>query len=424
MSEAANLATGLAEQYRAVREQTEALCRPLPVEDYGVQPMADASPPKWHLAHTTWFFETFVLAPFARGHQPFHPDFEYLFNSYYNGVGQPFPRDRRGTLSRPIVDDVYEYRRHVDRAMTTLLDRQVPEINARTTLGLNHEQQHQELILTDLKYNLGGNPLLPRYRDDLRATPGKLRPLRWLERSGGLVEVGMQVDGEAFKFDNETPRHKAWLAPFRLADRLVTNAEYRNFMDDGGYRTSALWLSEGWATVQEHGWRAPLYWRQRDSEWWEYRLSGAAEVQPEAPVVHVSFYEADAYARWAGARLPTEFEWESAASSDSANSNLDCNLVESEFLHPTPVGSDGNATQLIGDVWEWTASAYLPYAGYAPLPGTLGEYNGKFMSNQMVLRGGSCATSESHIRSTYRNFFYPPDRWQFSGIRLAQDISL
>jgi ergothioneine biosynthesis protein EgtB len=387
--------------------------------------MADASPPKWHLAHTSWFFETFLLKPFAPRYREFHPQFEHLFNSYYNGVGEPFPRARRGHLSRPTVAEVLDYRRHVDSAMMALLARaeasepgaSETDVCFRVTLGLNHEQQHQELLLTDLKYNFGHNPLLPPYREP--AAPADTvasrdqADLSFTAHPGGIVEIGVAADG-AFAFDNETPRHRVYLEPFALADRLVTSAEYLAFMADGGYRTPSLWLSDGWAWVAASGVSAPLYWHERDGQWFEYRLDGSTAVVGTDPVTHVSAYEADAFARWAGCRLPSEAEWEVQAALDSRAGNF----VESGRLHPGPAGS---GRQLFGDAWEWTASAYAPYPGYRALDGTLGEYNGKFMSNQLVLRGGSCVTPGDHIRPSYRNFFYPPDRWQFTGIRLARD---
>ncbi len=414
MSEAADLADDPATQYAAVRGQTELLCRPLAVDDYGVQPMADASPPKWHLAHTTWFFETFLLKPFAAGYAPFDDAFEYLFNSYYNGVGRQYPRLKRGLLSRPTVEQVFDYRAHVDAAMLTLLAREDETLRGRTILGINHEQQHQELLVTDIKYNLGLNPLRPAYNSERHDGPGEARPASFATVPGGLVEIG--AAGSGFAFDNETPRHKVWLSEFALADRLVSCGEYLSFMEDGGYRNPALWLSEGWAALQRHGWKAPLYWLARDGEWFEYTLGGSRPVDGGSPVCHVSFFEADAFARWAGARLPTEAEWETAAASHAVAGNFS----DSGRLHPRSSRGAG-MTQLFGDVWEWTASAYGPYPGFRPLDGTLGEYNGKFMANQMVLRGGSCATPPGHVRSSYRNFFYAPDRWQFSGIRLAKD---
>jgi ergothioneine biosynthesis protein EgtB len=394
--------------------------------------MDDASPPKWHLAHTSWFFETFLLLPFARGYTPYHPAFEHLFNSYYNGVGQPFSRPRRGHLSRPTVAEVLAYRRYVDEAMLELLSREAllelpPEVTFRTTLGLHHEQQHQELLLTDLKYNFGHNPLAPVYAAAhipaaAVAASGALEPeggeADFTRYDGGLAQIGAELDG-GFHFDNEAPFHSVYLAPYALSNRLVTCEDYLAFMADGGYRTPSLWLSDGWAWVQAQGIEAPLYWsRGDDGGWREYRLSGIKEVAGRLPVTHVSAYEADAFARWAGCRLPTEAEWELAARSAPITGNF----ADSERFHPlaAPAGSKG-PVQLYGDGWEWTSSAYAPYPGYKVPPGVIGEYNGKFMANQLVLRGGSCATPAGHIRPTYRNFFYPPDRWQFTGIRLAKD---
>ena len=417
MLEAAQVADDPIARYAAVRQQTEMLCRPLAVDDYGVQPMDDASPPKWHLAHTTWFFETFLLKPFRERYRPFAEGFETLFNSYYNGVGEPFPRPKRGTLSRPTVEEVYAYRGHVDEAMRPLLARGDDEIRARVELGLHHEQQHQELIVTDLKVTLGTNPLRPAYRDDLDRTPCASRPATFVDFPEGFVEVG--AAGSGFCFDNETPRHRVWLRPFAVADRPVTNGEYLAFMDDGGYGAPALWLSDGWDAVRRDRWEAPLYWYREDGAWFEYCLSGPAPLDLHAPVTHVSFYEADAYARWAGARLPLETEWESVAARYGEEAAAG-HFADGGRLHPRAPAGPGMA-QLFGDVWEWTSSAYGPYPGYRPLPGTLGEYNGKFMANQVVLRGGSCATPPGHVRATYRNFFHGPDRWQFTGIRLARD---
>ena len=419
MSATARLADPLAARYAAVRAQTEALCRPLAVEDYGVQPMVDASPPKWHLAHTTWFFETFVLKAFVDGYRPVHESYEDLFNSYYNGIGQPYPRSRRGLLSRPTVEEVFDYRHQVDAALANLLERQDRALNERVELGLNHEQQHQELILTDLKVTLGRNPLKPCYRSDLASTDtprteSPAAPLAFQSYAGGVVAIGKDQDD--FCFDNERPRHDVLLRSFALAERLVTNGEFLEFMADGGYDDPTLWMAEGWAKVQEAGWRHPLYWSERAGVWFEYRLAGERTLVIDDPVVHVSGFEADAFARWAGYRLATEFEWEAAAAGLDPGAG---NFLEADILHPAGAGMQG---QLFGDAWEWTSSAYGPYPGYRTLPGTLGEYNGKFMSSQLVLRGGSCATPRGHVRASYRNFFYPPDRWQFTGIRLARDV--
>jgi ergothioneine biosynthesis protein EgtB len=408
----------LAQQYRAVRATTDWICEPLGIEDFVVQSMPDASPTRWHLAHTTWFFETFVLKPARRDFRPFDAHFEYLFNSYYNAVGpQPY-RPHRGLLTRPSVADVRRYRTHVDAAMLELLDAGdgAPDV---VVLGLNHEQQHQELILTDLKHLLSCNPLRPVYRQATATVPVEdaVPAARWIDGPEGLVEIGFA--GEGFAFDNESPRHRVFIDRFQVGDRLVTCGEYREFMADGGYRRPELWLSDGWNVVREHGWSAPLYWEARDGDWWTMTLSGMRAVTDAEPVTHVSWYEADAYARWAGARLPTEAEWEAVATP----SPVDGHFLEGGHFHPMPGGrAPGNEpAQLYGDVWQWTQSAYSAYPRYRPAPGALGEYNAKFMCNQIVLRGASCATPRSHARATYRNFFPPDARWQFSGIRLARD---
>ncbi len=414
------VAQGGRERYREVRGRSEALCAPLATDDYQVQSILETSPPKWHLAHITWFFETFVLAPYARGYLPFHPRYGELFNSYYQTVGQPFARAARHVLSRPTVEEVYHYRAHVDGHMAVLLDappaEHAAEIARRVELGLHHEQQHQELLLMDVKHNFSMNPLAPAYHERAAGAATAAAPLRWLEFHGGVREIGW--GGNGFCFDNETPRHKAWLDDFRLGSRLVTNAEYREFIDAGGYRQPQWWLADGWSVVRERGWAAPLYWRLLDGAWHEFTLAGLQPLEPAAPVCHVSHYEADAYARWRGARLPTEAELEVATSARPITGNF----VETGALHPRPAQNDADG-QWFGDVWEWTQSAYTPYPGYRPLEGALGEYNGKFMSNQLVLRGGCCATPQSHQRPTYRNFFYPQDRWPFTGIRLATDAA-
>ena len=408
-----------AERYRAVRRATEWLVEPLAIEDYVVQSMPDASPAKWHLAHTTWFFETFVLKAAIRGYRPVHPQFEFLFNSYYNAVGPQFARPDRGKLSRPTVEEVRRYRVAVDELMLGILERAPGEesLAGVVELGLHHEQQHQELILTDLKYLFACNPLEPVYRDV--AAPLALNdppPLGWVRGPTGVREIGFA--GEGFAFDNESPRHPVFLNGFELGSRLITCGEYRVFMADDAYRRPELWLSDGWNVVRERGWNAPLYWQERDGEWGSMTLSGVRPVRDAEPVCHVSFYEADAYARWAGARLPTEAEWEVMAE----HAGVEGNFVEDGYFHPAPlsVHAESGPAQLFGDVWEWTQSAYAPYPGYRPVAGALGEYNAKFMSSQIVLRGGSCATPRSHIRPSYRNFFPPDARWQFSGIRLAR----
>jgi ergothioneine biosynthesis protein EgtB len=410
--------TALLRWFHAIRDETENLCKPLVTEDYGIQTMPEVSPPKWHLAHATWFFEAFILIPYSENYKPFHPLFDFLFNSYYVTMGTPFPRAQRGLLGRPTVQEVYDYRAHVNKHMESLISvvgkNKWNVIRDRTVLGIHHEQQHQELLLTDIKHIFAANPLRPAYRiaEPISAIAPKLN---WIEYAGGMREVGHR--GDSFAFDNETPRHRVFLNKFMLASRPATNGEYLQFMEAGGYRDPGLWLSDGWRAVQEHGWRAPLYWENIEGAWWRMTLNGMQRVNVHAPVCHVSFYEADAFARWSGRRLPSEFEWEFAA----AELPVSGNLRQAGFLDPQPAPAPVNTpVQLFGDVWEWTQSAYVPYPGFQPLAGSLGEYNGKFMCNQIVLRGGSIATPASHLRATYRNFFYPNDRWQFSGIRLAQ----
>jgi ergothioneine biosynthesis protein EgtB len=407
----------LAEHYQQVRQVSEKLCQPLVTEDYGIQSMPDVSPPKWHLAHTTWFFETLLLVPNLPGYKVFHPKFGYLFNSYYESIGERHPRPQRGLLSRPTVEEVYRYRAHVDQSMHELLTEQAadPTLQALTLLGIHHEQQHQELLITDIKHILALNPLRPAYRSDLPLLDAKpvARKEQWLDYPGGLYEIG--YEGEEFAFDNEGPRHPVYLQDYWLASRLVTNGEYLEFIQAEGYQKPEYWLSEGWATVQTERWQAPLYWEQIDGAWSVMTLGGLRPLNEQEPVCHVSFYEADAFSRWAGKRLPSEAEWEVAASQVPIQGNF----LENGQLHPVPPMGLTRPDQLFGDVWEWTQSAYLPYPGFQPAPGAVAEYNGKFMCNQMVLRGGSCATSLSHIRSSYRNFFPPSTRWQFSGIRLV-----
>ncbi len=427
-------------RYRRVRAFTETLCEPLATEDYVVQTMEDVSPTKWHLAHVSWFFETFLLREHHPGYQPLDEAYAYLFNSYYVQAGERHCRDRRGWISRPTVEEVYEYRRHVDDHMNHLLDRSDTDEKLRARIapvveiGIHHEQQHQELLLTDVKHVFSVNPLRPAYRTEPLLRGGGTPGLGWCGFGGGLVEIGH--DGDGFAYDNEGPRHRVYLEPFLLGDRLATNGEYLAFMEDGAYERPELWLSAGWATAQEKGWSEPFYWEKRDGRWWNYTLRGMVPVDEHEPVTHLSYFEADAYARWAGARLPTEAEWETAARGVSVTGNL----VESGRFHPAAVGSEGNPAsaserpgaratdpsghalhQIYGDVWEWTRSQYSPYPGYEPPAGALGEYNGKFMCNQFVLRGGSCATSVTHIRPTYRNFFPPDATWQFTGVRLARD---
>lgn len=406
-------------RYRRVRAQSETLCAPLVAEDYCIQTMPDVSPPKWHLAHVTWFFEQFVLLPYLPGYQAHDPIYDYLFNSYYETHGTPFPRPQRGLLSRPTVEQVYAYRTHVDSAMHRLfqagLPEQQPELAFRLELGINHEQQHQELLLTDIKHILAFNPMRPAYRPDGLRAAQPAPPLGWVEFDGGVRAMGHE--GDTFSYDNETPRHSVYVGDFALATRPVTNGEFLAFMDDGGYRRAELWLSDGWSTVRRERWSAPLYWEHVDGRWHYMTLAGMQPVDEHAALCHVSLYEADAYARWAGKRLPTEAEWETAA----ADQPIQGNLRDADPLHPGGADQQQPFAQLYGDVWEWTQSAYGPYPGFRPLAGSLGEYNGKFMSSQLVLRGGSIATPADHVRHTYRNFFYPRDRWQFTGIRLADD---
>lgn len=420
-------ATDLAARYAAVRAATEALAAPLGPEDCAVQSMADASPVKWHLAHTSWFFETVLLAAHDPGYQPFDPAFRDLFNSYYNVVGAQHPRGQRACLTRPDLATVLAWRAHVDAAMIRLLDRNtLPE--PLVALGLAHEEQHQELILTDVKHLFAQNPLLPSYAGRWALGAVAAPDRGWLAHPGGLVTIG--AEGPGFAFDNETPRHRVWLEPFAMATHPVTNADWSAFIDDGGYRQPSLWLANGWDAVQAEGWAAPLYWSRADAgtgleSWRCFTLHGPAPVDPHAPVAHLSFYEADAFARWAGARLPTEAEWEAAAT-DLADGPADAgNFARpGAALHPLAparAAMPGRLAQLFGDVWEWTASAYRPYPGFRPTQGMVEEYNGKFMDQQMVLRGGSCATPAGHVRASYRNFFPPNARWQFSGLRLARD---
>jgi ergothioneine biosynthesis protein EgtB len=421
----------LAALYRQTREQSLLACVPLCTEDYGLQAEPFTSPPKWHLAHTAWFFETFLLKPFLAGYQTPNAHYESLFNSYYNAVGQQFSRAQRGLLSRPTVDEVRAYRAHVDQAMEVLLDEiKHPErdtILARSRLGIEHEQQHQELY-TDLKYSLFANPLLPTYSavastssDRPRGDDGTSQSQEWREYEGGLVSVGYEAspdNWQAFSFDNEGPANSVYLAPYALARRLVTSGEFQEFIDDGGYRRPEFWLADGWAVVQEMQWEQPLYWLERDGVRQQFTLYGLQNRAPGQPACHLSGYEADAYASWAGARLPTEFEWEHAA----CLQRFDTPEFDAQKLHPAAAEGDEPLLQLYGDCWQWTGSAYRPYPGFRPKPGAIGEYNGKFMANQWVLRGGSCVSQNGHVRPSYRNFFYPQDRWQFSGIRLARDL--
>jgi ergothioneine biosynthesis protein EgtB len=416
--------TDLRDRYRTVRAQSLLLTAPLSPEDMMVQSLPEASPAKWHLAHTTWFFEVLVLAEFLPNYRVFHPDFHWLFNSYYNSLGMQPAKALRASFSRPSLAEVYAYRTHVDSAIACLLDQRTnaDTIN-RIVLGLNHEQQHQELLATDIKHALFTNPLHFAYRAASSAVDAATAaPLTWLDFNPGLIEIGASPDPGSFAYDNESPRHAVYLAPYQLASRPITCDEYLAFLEDNAYARPELWLSDGWITVREQGWQSPLYWQHTSDSCRIYTLDGWRPIEELAatPVCHLSFFEADAYARWAGCRLPTEFEWEHAAAQTSSTS---ANLLESGSLHPTRARSRPGLQQLLGDVWEWTASSYTGYPGYHAAPGALGEYNGKFMSSQMVLRGGSCVTPTTHIRATYRNFFVPTTRWQFSGLRLAHDLS-
>jgi len=409
-----------AERFVSVREATRALAAPLSAEDCAIQAMPDASPVKWHLAHTTWFFETFILAPHREGYRLFDPAYRALFNSYYNAVGDRHPRPERGLLSRPALEEVLSYRDHVDAAMLEMMvdEGALARLGALVELGLNHEQQHQELILTDVKHLLSRNPLKPAYRRQWPLTPIQARKRGWISFEAGIREIGHA--GAGFCFDNETPRHRVWLDPFQIATHPVTHGDFIEFIEDGGYRRPELWLSAGWDMVTGRGWQAPQYWERREGRWHSFTLHGEVPVDPHTPICHVSFYEAEAFARWANERLPTEAEWEVAARGGA----LEGNFLESGALHPLALREapeDGTLAQAFGDVWEWTRSDYGPYPGFRLPAGAIGEYNGKFMSGQYVLRGGSCATPASHIRATYRNFFPPDARWQFSGLRLARD---
>ena len=466
------------DRFREVRATSVALATPLSPEDCQVQSMPDASPVKWHLAHTTWFFETFMLSAFVPGYTAYSPAYRVLFNSYYNAVGEKHPRAARGMLSRPPLSDVMAYRAHVDAAMLALCGSRHQDqeaVDALLQIGINHEQQHQELILTDLKHMLSCNPLKPAYQslaepsgsirspagasstcgaaallkaDAVAQAVGTSTPAHWTDFPGGLISIGhaaanpaateramnvaAQSDASAtgvapdilpsFTFDNESPRHQVFLQPYRLANRVVTQGEYLAFMQDGGYERPALWLSAGWDAVCSKGWHAPMYWERMDGNWHQFTLHGMQPLDLAAPVTHVSYFEADAYARWAGSRLPREAEWEHAAAQTGAPSATRDNLLEAGHLAPVAAGQHEGLTQMFGDVWEWTASSYDPYPGFRTPEGAVGEYNGKFMCNQYVLRGGSCVTPVSHIRATYRNFFPTDARWQFSGIRLARDV--
>ena len=421
--------------YTRVRHDSELLCEPLEVEDYGIQTMPEVSPPKWHLAHTSWFFETMLLKPFQKDYKEYNPKFAILFNSYYDTIGSYHPRHQRGLLSRPTVDEVYRYRNYVDDAMTRLLSNTehplYKKINSLTILGLNHEQQHQELLLTDIKHIFASNPLRPVYKHSVRkqqTTAKKLKEkqmtINWIEFNGGIKTVGNA--GLGFSYDNEGPLHKVYLENYQLASRPVTNGQFLAFINDGGYQEVSHWLSDAWMLLKQQQWQAPLYWEQIDNNWYSMTLAGLQEIDEDAPVCHVSYFEAAAYVRWAnktqpGIRLPTEAEWEIAANELPIKGNL----RDLSILQPCSINQAATKTQpqqMFGDVWEWTQSPYTAYPGYHAASGPMGEYNGKFMSSQMVLRGGSCVTPPDHIRATYRNFFYPHERWQFSGFRLARDL--
>ncbi len=417
----------LATRYQEIRAFTEYLTRDLEVEDQVVQSMEDVSPTKWHLAHTSWFWEAFLLEPRLPGYEPLDPRYSYLFNSYYVQAGERHCRDQRGYISRPGVARVMEYRRHVDEGMHHLFERgdelDDPDLRYLVELGLNHEQQHQELMLTDIKHVFSVNPIRPAYHGGPLEDDGQsldhpsAKGSEWIEHEGGVHHLGHE--GPGFAYDNELPRHRRFIEPFAIADRLVTCGEFLEFMEDGGYERPELWLSQGWATLQEKGWTEPFYWERRDGIWTVFTLAGLKEVDPREPVCHLSFFEAEAFARWSGARLPTEAEWELAA----AGRPVEGNLAEAGRFHPRACSpSAAGLQQLFGDVWEWTRSQYEPYPGYRPAQGAVGEYNGKFMCNQFVLRGGSCVTSGSHLRASYRNFFPPEACWQFTGLRLARDL--
>ncbi|RAS71964.1 ergothioneine biosynthesis protein EgtB [Priestia endophytica] len=411
----------IAEKYKEVRTCTEKIVAPLQTEDYIIQAGPDASPPKWHLAHTTWFFERFVLKEYKTTYEALNNQFDYLFNSYYETVGEFHPRAQRGVLARPSIEEVKQYRYYIDAHMKELFEELTEEnrdkVLSIVEIGLQHEQQHQELLLTDIKYNFFTNPLLPAYISQTTEENGKRKETSFIEIEGGLIEVGH--DNSSFSFDNERPRHKVWLESYRIADAPVTNREYIEFIEDGGYERPELWLSDGWAHIKKEGWTHPLYWKKDGEEWSIFTLHGQSALNLDEPVCHVSFYEGDAFARWKGKRLPTEQEWEHVFS------RIECegNFVENNLYHPNShYKGNGPLYKGYGDVWEWTRSPYVPYPKSKPLEGALGEYNAKFMCNQMVLKGGSCATPHSHIRPTYRNFFQPEKRWQFTGFRLAEDV--
>jgi ergothioneine biosynthesis protein EgtB len=413
------LKNDLIKQFKTVRSFTEQITEPLEIEDYVIQVTENASPAKWHLAHTTWFFETFLLEKELEDYDPIHPQYSYLFNSYYLQTGVPHCRARRGNISRPTVKQVFEYRESINEHVVELIksateeqyDKWAPIIE----IGIHHEQQHQELLMTDLKYMFSQNPLNVVYKEADRPRVKSVPEISWSSFKEGVFEVGHK--GGGFGYDNEFPRHKTYIHDFELANRLVTNAEYIEFIESGAYGEPKWWLDEGFSTIRDNGWKAPLHWQKKEGEWWQFTLSGLEMVDPNEPVTHVSYFEADAYARWKGYRLPTEQEWEVAAESIPVEGKF----ADAGYLHPAVLQTEEEGLQqMFGEVWQWTQSSYAPYPGYKPLPGALGEYNGKFMCNQYVLRGGSCATSRSHFRKTYRNFFHANERWQFTGIRLAK----
>lgn len=411
-------------RFRSIRNKTVEICQPLAKEDFVVQPIVDVSPPKWHLGHTTWFFENFILAVHKNGYRRYNEDFNFVFNSYYENVGARVLRTDRGNLSRPSVEEVFSYRHYVDAALEDFLESLnalSPELTDLLEIGLQHEQQHQELLVTDLKYILGNNPLFPPYLKNLELN-GQFydheNEEKYLEFEGGIYPIGASEEG--FKFDNELGRHKVFLQPFRILDRLINNHEYLEFIEAGGYQNFKFWLSEGWEWLKQNAVKGPLYWHKIDQQWFYYTLSGLQKINPNEPVTHISYYEADAFASWKSKRLLTEFEWETASKVLQPHIPDDGNFLNSGRYHPQSRKFGDN--QLFGDVWEWTQSSYLPYPYYAKDDGALGEYNGKFMINQMVLKGGSCATMKEHIRHSYRNFFHPDKQWQFTGIRLAEHI--
>ena len=412
----------LVEYFNRVRQDSLNICDPLEIEDYNIQTMPDVSPPKWHLAHTSWFFETFLLKPHYANYPVYHPKYEYLFNSYYEQIGTFHPRPERGLLSRPTLDEIFEYRMHVDNYMNKLIGDQSTKhkqsIIDKIILGLNHEQQHQELLYTDILHIFASNPLQPQYRHLKQQQffeESEISDIKWISFDESLSEQGFSDYG--FHYDNEEPRHKSYITQFKIASRLTTNGEYLEFINDAGYKNSKYWLADAWKIINTQEWKHPIYWQQEESQWFEMTLGGKRELDLNAPVSHVSYYEADAFANWCDKRLPTEYEWERAAHSVPISGNL----RDSDLCCPTTAKNNSELQQMYGDVWEWTKSPYVAYPGFKAANGAIGEYNGKFMSSQMVLRGGSCVTPKEHIRSTYRNFFYPGDRWQFSGIRLAQD---